>query len=214
MEPAAVNETRSSAQSDEMRETDSTSLEMQVNNLKHAVKYLETKLEEARTTVDEKESRIAELEAALDNSKQLKEESESSTELQPEKCTSEMESEFECLFRQKIEAELEYLTLIRTTQKLKLALGDKATQATLIEEQQTLAEEQTKMSSKVTKLEKKAEELEKNCEGLSDTEVALTIPKRVCKVTSYFMIQLILLGLLFWLYVWQFSSHLEVIIPT
>lgn len=214
---AAINGTRSSDQSDKTRENASSSLEVQVLNLKQNVTYLESKLEEARAAVEVKESRVVELEAALNNSKPLKEESGSTIELQPEKC-GDMETELEGLFRQKIEAEIEYLMLTRTIQKLRVAAGD---QATLHAEQETLAEEKTKMlnkfeeaENKAAVLKKQAEELEKYWEDISETEVALKIPKRVCKVTSYFMIQLILLGFVFWLCVWQFSTRPKVIIPT
>ncbi|KAH7574738.1 hypothetical protein JRO89_XS03G0337700 [Xanthoceras sorbifolium] len=212
----AIHGPSSSDQLDKMRENASSSLEMQVLNLKQNVKYLESKLEEARANIEVKESRVAELEAALNSSKPLKEDSGSNIELQPEKCR-EMETELEGLFCQKIEAEIEYLTLTRAIQKLRVAAGD---QTTLFEEQETLAEEQTDMLNKFGEaenraavLKKQAEELEKYWGDISGTEVVLKMQKGVCKVTSYFMIQLILLGLVLWLCVLHFSPHPEVI-PT
>ncbi|KAK2639960.1 hypothetical protein Ddye_027755 [Dipteronia dyeriana] len=211
----AVHGPSSSDQLDKTRENAPSSREMQVLNLN--VKYLESKLEEARATVEVKESRVAELEAALNNSKPLNEESGSTIELQPEKC-KEMETELEGLFCQKIEAEIEYLTLTRTIQKLRVvAAGD---QITLFEEQETLAKKQTEMSNKMGEaenkaavLQKRAEELEKYCEDISGTVDVLKMQNRVCKVTSYCMIKLILLALV-WLFVLQNSLQPEVIIPT
>lgn len=195
----------------------SGSLEMLVLSLKQNVQHLEAKLEEMRTLLEVKELRVAELEATLNSSKPGKEDSGSTIDLQPELCR-EMETEFECLFRQKIEAEVEYLTLTRTIDKVRAAGGGRVT---LIEEQEALALEQAQMLSKLEEteckaavLEKRAEELGKYCRHVLGEEVVLKMQNRVCKVTTCFVIQFLLLVLVFWLVVLRLSSHSGVIVPT
>lgn len=195
----------------------SGSLEMLVLSLKQNVQHLEAKLEEMRTLLEVKELRVAELEATLNSSKPGKEESGSTIDLQPELCR-EMETEFECLFRQKIEAEVEYLTLTSTIDKVRAAGGG---QVTLIEEQEALALEQAQMLIKLEEteckaavLEKQAEELGKYCRHVLGEEVVLKMQNRVCKVTTCFVIQFLLLVLVFWLFVLRLSSHSGVIVPT
>ncbi|KAJ0249354.1 WPP domain-interacting protein 3 [Hirschfeldia incana] len=72
------------------REEKSTSSESQVLILKHKVKHLQHKLEEARADLDAKEARIKELEC------------------------SKIESELEVIFQRKIEAEIKHLILTRS----------------------------------------------------------------------------------------------------
>lgn len=197
-------------------ESASGSLEMLVS-LKQNVQHLEAKLGEMRTLLEVKELRVAELEATLNSIKPGKEESGSTIDLQPELCR-EMETEFECLFRQKIEAEVEYLTLMRTIDKVRAADGGRVT---LIEEQEALALEQAQMLNKLEEteckaavLEKQAEELGKYSRHVLGEEVVLKMQNRVCKVTTCFVIQFILLAVVFWLFVLRLSSHSGFIVPT
>lgn len=192
----------------------SGSLEMLVLSLKQNVQHLEAKLEEMRTLLEVKELRVAELEATLNSSKPGKEESGSTIDLQPELCR-EMETELECLFRQKIEAEVEYLTLTTTIDKVRAPGGGRVT---LIEGQEALALEQAQMLNKLEETECKAAVLEKQAEELGkhvlEGEVVLKMQNRVWKVTTCFVIQFILLVLVFWLFPLRLSSHSGVIVPT
>ncbi|KAH0633399.1 hypothetical protein KY284_036185 [Solanum tuberosum] len=85
-------------------------------------------VQKAADLAKSKEARVTELEAILGSSSKSEEET--------------TESEFEGLFRQKIEAEVQYLALSKTTQNLRSATVD---QLTLLEEQKTLASEQAQM---------------------------------------------------------------------
>lgn len=191
-----------------------TDPEMRVLSLKQNVQHLEAKLEEMRTLLEVKEQRVAELEATLNSSKPGKEESGSTIDLQPELCR-EMETELECLFRQKIEAEVEYLTLTRTIDKVRAPGGSRVT---LIEGKEGLALEQAQMLNKLEETECKAAVLEKHAEELGkhvlEGEVVLKMQNRVWKVTTCFVIQFILLVLVFWLFPLRLSSHSGVIVPT
>jgi hypothetical protein len=163
-----------------------------------------------------KELRVAELEATLNGDRSPKEESASTTELQQEKYR-EIENELEGLFKQKIEAEIEHLALA-SLQKLGVAAGD---QITLFEEQEALAGEQVQMlnklgeaGNKAASLKKQAEELEKYCGDVLGTEEVFKMQNKVCKVAACFLIQLILLILVFWLLVLQLSPYCGVVVPT
>lgn len=208
-----IHEASSSCQlsSEETRQNDSCFMETQVLSLKETVSSLESKLEEARSMLKVKESRIVELEAGLGSCKSEKEESGSAIELQ----CRQMEDELEGLFKQKIEAEVEYLTLTQTIQKLRA--GD---QILIYEEQKALAGEQAQMLNKLGEaedkaamLKKQAEELEAYCGDILGSEGVMKMEKRLYKVTLCFLIQLLLL-LAFGLFVFQSPPHSSVVVPT
>ncbi|KAL5549431.1 hypothetical protein UlMin_004662 [Ulmus minor] len=193
------------------------SLVEQVSSLKQNVKILETKLDEASSMRVAKESRVAELEATINSIKSLKEESGSTIELQGEKYR-EIEDELEDLFRQRIEAEVEFLMITRATQSLKVVAGK---QIKLGEEQETHAEEQAQMLSKLgeaenkaAKLNKQAHELENYLGDILDTEEVLATQKSMCKVATCLCMQLMLLVLVFWFFISQLSPHPGAVVPT
>ncbi|WKA12779.1 hypothetical protein VitviT2T_030134 [Vitis vinifera] len=200
-----IHEASSSCQlsSEETRQSDSCFMETQMHSLKQNISSLESKLEEATAMLKVKEYRIVELE-----------ESGSAIELQQKQCR-EMETELEDLFKQKIEAEVEYLTLTRTIQKLRA--GD---QIMIYEEQKALAGEQAQMLNKLGEaegkaamLKKQAEKLETYCGDILGSEEVMKMEKRLCKVTLCFLIQLLLL-LAFGLFVFQLPPHSSVVVPT
>ncbi|XP_007020314.2 PREDICTED: WPP domain-interacting protein 1 [Theobroma cacao] len=214
-----IHETSSSDQlaSDKIRESTSGSMETQVFTLTQKVKYLESKLEEARAVLQVKESRILELETNANSSRSLKEDSGSNAELQQDKYR-EIEFDLEGLFQQKIEAEIEFLALTMAIQKLRISLGN---QVTLLEEQTSFAGKQAQMLNKLGEAENKAamlkkepEELEKYCGDVVGPEEVLKMQRRVCKVTSCFFTQLVLLALVFLFIVLQLSPHSGVVVPT
>ncbi|XWS11451.1 hypothetical protein CRYUN_Cryun38cG0084000 [Craigia yunnanensis] len=214
-----ILETSSSDQlaSEKIRKSTSGSLETQVFTLTHKVKYLESKLEEARAVLQGKESRISELETSVNSSRSRKEESGSTAELQQDKYR-EMEFDLEGLFQQKMEAEIEFLALTRALQKLRVSLGN---QITLFEEKTSSVGEQAQMLNKLGEaegkgamLKKQVEELEKYCGDVLGTNEVLKMQRRVCKVTSCFFTQLVLLVLVFLFVVLQLSSHSGVVVPT
>lgn len=197
-------------------QTSSKSLEAQVLGLKQSVKLLESKLDESRAMLEVKESRVAELEDMINISKSPKEESGSTIDLEEEKYR-ELETELEGLFRQMIEAQVEYIAIKRTTQRLKFAAGG---QIALLDEQEEVAGEQAQMLNKLgeaeiraAKLKERAEELGKYGGDIVATEEVFTMQKRFCKITSCLFIQMILLGLAVWFFSLQ-TPHQGAAVPT
>ncbi|XWS27664.1 hypothetical protein CRYUN_Cryun25bG0000900 [Craigia yunnanensis] len=202
---------------EKIRKSTPGSLETQVFTLTQKIKYLESKLEEERAVLQAKESRISELENSVNSSRSQKEESGRTAELQQDKYR-EMEFHLESLFQQKMEAEIEFLALTRTVQKLRVSVGN---QITLFEEQTSSAGEQAQMlnklgeaESKAAMLKKQAEELEKYRGDALGTEEVLKMQRRVCKTTSCFFTQLVFLVLVLWFVVSQLSPHSGVVVPT
>lgn len=214
-----INECNLSDQlgSEKFRQTFSNSLEAQISSLKQHVKLMEDKLDETMARLEVKESRVAELEDIINTSKSLKEESGSTIELQEEQLR-ELEAEVESLFRQKIEAEIENIVIKRTTQNVKFAVGD---QIALVEEQEAVAGEQARMLNKLGEAEIRAAMLKERTEELGKfrgdiigIEDVFTMQKRLCKVSSCFFMQLILLVLAVWVFLLQSSPHQGVVVPT
>lgn len=203
--------------SEKIGQTFSNSLEAQILSLKQHVKLIEGKLDETRARLEVKESRVAELEDIVNISKSFKEESGSTIELQDEQYR-ELEAEVESLFRQKIEAEVEYIVIRTTTQKVKFATGD---QIALIEEQEAVAGEQARILNKLgetqiraAKLKERTEELGKYCGDILGTEDVFTMPNKLFKVSSCFFVQLLLLVLAVWFFLLQSSLPQGVVVPT
>ncbi|CAN4117854.1 unnamed protein product [Withania somnifera] len=192
------------------------SLESEVFSLKRNVILLQNKLNDEADLINLKEARVAELEAILiSNSK--KEEKNRGDDLH--QSTGDVERELEDLLRQKIEAEVGYLTISRTIQKLRAAAVD---QVTLLEKQKISASEQAQMGkklgdseTKVSMLKSQAENLEKYyCDDAVSTNKTLELRKGVCKYSSYFLIQLVLLAIVFGLYMLQMSPDAVEVVPT
>ncbi|XP_060199089.1 WPP domain-interacting protein 1-like [Lycium barbarum] len=191
------------------------SLESEVVSLKQNSILLQNKLNDESDLIKLKEARVTELEALLcSNSK--KEEKKTGNDLH--QSIEDIEGELECLFRQKIEAEIEYLAISRTIQMLRTATID---QATLVEDQDLLATEQARMVKKLGDSEKKAaivksqvKNLEKYCDDVASTNKTLELQKGVCKYSSYFLIPLVLLAIVFGLYMLQISPDAVEVVPT
>ncbi|KAL2475927.1 WPP domain-interacting protein 1 [Abeliophyllum distichum] len=127
-------------------------------------------------------------------------------------------TELEDLFKLKIEAEVEYLTIARTVQKLRVAAVD---QITLLEEETTLASEQAQMlnmlentENKASVLKKEAEKLVKSCEDIASADEALKMQMRICKYTSFFLVQLIMLVIILGFLIFHISPNYAGMVPT
>ncbi|KAJ1416974.1 putative WPP domain-interacting protein 2-like [Sesbania bispinosa] len=147
---------------EEVKQTASSSLELKLLSLTQNINILESKLEELQGMLALKDSRIAELETTLSSGKFPKEESASTIGLSEEKCKEE-ESELEGLFRQRIEAEVEFLAITKVMQNLKAGADF---QRTLLEEQEKLSENQAQVLNKVVDAESKASVLKNKAEEL------------------------------------------------
>ncbi|CAL0310969.1 unnamed protein product [Lupinus luteus] len=180
---------------EEAKQTASSSMEIQVSSVKQNISILETKLEELQGMLALKDSRIAELEKY-----------------------KEVEYELEGLFRQKIEAEVEYLAITKVIKNLKVGADF---QLKLLEKQEKLSENQAEVLNKVIETENKASVLKKKAEELEkysdDTEIvkkSLELQKGVCKVTFYLFLQVMLLIFFVWLFMSQLSLNSGVVVPT
>ncbi|KAL2335835.1 hypothetical protein Fmac_010281 [Flemingia macrophylla] len=213
------NKSSQSVQSgaEEIKQTASSSLDPHVLSLTHNINILESKLKELQCELALKESRIAELETSLSSGKISREESASTIGLSDQKRKG-IESEFDGLFRLKIEAEVAYLVISKVMQNLKdgANLGQ-----TLLEEQEKLSESQAQVldklveaESKASVLKNKAEELEKYCGDSVVVEESFVLQRRVCKVTFYLFIQFMFLVLFFWLFMSQLSPNSGMVVPT
>ncbi|GMJ11609.1 Arabidopsis thaliana WPP domain interacting protein 1, WPP domain interacting protein 1 [Hibiscus trionum] len=206
-----IHETCSSDQlaSEKITKGTSGSLGTQIFTLTQKVKYLESKLEEARVVLRARESRISELET-IKSSRSQKEES-NTAELQLDKYR-EMELDLEVLFQQKMESEIEFLVLTNEVEKLKGAVFEE--QTSLAGEQEQMLNKLGEVESKAVTLKKQAEELEKYHGNILDVEEILKMRGRVCKVMSCFFTQLVLLVLVFLFLILHLSTHSGVVVPT
>lgn len=202
----------SHSSADETNQSASSSLEFQISSLKQHVNLLESKLGELQGVLASKDSRIVELETALSSGKFPKEESANTLGYK------EVEYEIEDLFRQKVEAEVEYLAIAKVMQNLKVGAD---LQFTLLEEQEKLSENQAQVlnkiidaESKASVLKNKAEELEKYCGDSLVIEESFLLQKRVCKVSFYLFLQFMMLILFFCFLVSQLSQNSGVVVPT
>ncbi|KAL2495783.1 WPP domain-interacting protein 1 [Forsythia ovata] len=128
------------------------------------------------------------------------------------------ETDLEDLFKLKIEAEVEYLTISRTVQKLRVAAVD---QITLLEEETIMASEQAQMlnllentENKASMLKKEAEKLVKSCEDIASADEALKMQMRICKYTSYFLVQLVMLVIILGFFIFHISPNYAGMVPT
>ncbi|PHU04095.1 hypothetical protein BC332_24917 [Capsicum chinense] len=193
------------------------SLESEVVSLKQNVILLQNKLNDETELIKLKEARVAELETAILTSNSKKEEKKTGNGLH--QSTEDIERKLEGLFRQKIEAEVEYLTISRTIQKLRAAAVD---EVALLEKQKISVSEQAQMvknlgdsEMKVSMLKSQAAKMEKNyCDDAANTSKNLELHKSVCKYSSYFLIQLVLLAIVFGLYMSQMSPDAVEVVPT
>lgn len=189
-------------------------LDSEVASLKQNVTLLQNNLYEAAKLVKFKEARVTELQSILSN---CSEKEEKSVGIELHERTRDIEIELEDLFRQKIEAEVKYLTISRTVEKLRTAAVE---QVKLLEEQKTLASEQAQIvknlgdaESKAATLKTQAKKLENCCEDIMSTDEMLKLQKRVWKYSACFLIQLVLLVVL-GLFLLQISPDDAEVVPT
>ncbi|KAL5981295.1 hypothetical protein ACLOJK_015350 [Asimina triloba] len=196
---------------EEREESDSPPSEPQMIKLTHKVNHLEHKLAVTSVALKAKESEVLALESIL-NKIQLPGCIQDQTVLQ------EQEVELDSLFKRRIEAEVEYLIMTRTTQKLKVTAED---QISLYEDQKSLVVEQEEMLLKLKEAENRAtmlrmqtDELEASCKKLLETTEILRMQSDVCKNSLRFVIQLVLLCIVFALFLLQLLPHSTGFVPT
>ncbi|KAI4366229.1 hypothetical protein MLD38_022129 [Melastoma candidum] len=187
--------------------------EKQISNPMDYMRYLEVALEEARMTLRARESRIYELEASLSNPKSPKEESASNSDL----LTNIPMDELESAFKQRIEAEIEYLSIVRTIQKLSVDIQSQLlllTEQEAAREPKTVLDRLTETETRAAMLGKRAEELEKASEDIIEAEEVLKLQKITCKAATWLFLQLLLLILVVWFLVSRLMPLDNIVIPT
>ncbi|KAL3821181.1 hypothetical protein ACJIZ3_007086 [Penstemon smallii] len=130
----------------------------------------------------------------------------------------DVETELDDAFKRKIEAEVEYLVISKTVQKLRQAAVN---QITVLEKQKALSSDQTQIldklgdtENKAAMLKKEAEKLENISEEIAIADETLKLQKRVCKYTSCFFLQLVLLVLILGFFIFQLSPNYSDVVPT
>ncbi|XP_028753047.1 WPP domain-interacting protein 1 isoform X1 [Neltuma alba] len=197
--------------------TYSSSLELQILILTQKANVLESKLNELQGMLALRDSRIHELATVLGSHELPTEESGSTVNLLAEKF--KLESELEGFFRQKIEAEIEYLIITKMMQNFKVA---EAYQHRVLEELETSSKRQAQVlnklgiaESKAAMLKNKADELGNYCSDILGVEETITVQKRLYKVTLCFLVQFMLLVMVFRFFVSQLlPTSGVVVIPT
>eukprot|EP00268_Persea_americana_P021341 TRINITY_DN2127_c0_g2_i2.p1 TRINITY_DN2127_c0_g2~~TRINITY_DN2127_c0_g2_i2.p1 ORF type:complete len:713 (+),score=202.70 TRINITY_DN2127_c0_g2_i2:325-2463(+) len=202
---------------EEMEDITSAPKEASAAELIQKVSLLEHELQGATTILKAKESKVLELESIL-NSTQLPKQKAKDIPTSLEEICREMEIELEVMLKDKIEAEVEYLLMVRHTQKLKIMAEE---QVSLVEQLKTLAENQEKMlmklgdaEDKATKLEKQAEELVASSRELLGAEDVLKMQNDVCKFSLCSFAQLLLFCMAFALFLLQLLPHSHEVVPT
>lgn len=180
-------------------------------NLKQNVNELESKLEEARSVLKVKESKVIKLETTLSSYASRQKENREIVELE-QRNSRDPEMEFENLFKQKIEAMVEYLVISRTNQDLA-----SVNKITFLEEQKTLATEQAQVLNFSKSVGNKASMLKRRVDKL-ETEIEtgeyVKLKKRTCKFASVFFIQFVLLCVALCFFVLQLVPQYTEGVPT
>lgn len=185
---------------EEAEGSSSPSPEADSGQLNQKIERLQYGLEEALATVKARELKVLELEAML-NGTELpgKEIGNTDLPLLREKC-KEMEFDLESLLEKKMQAEINYLIITRTTQSWKLQAED---HIALLEDQ-----------NKAIMLKGKMEELDAYCKELVRTGEVLQLQNKVLKSSLCCFIQLVVVFIAFWLFLVQLLPPSDGVVPT
>lgn len=203
---------------EEAEGSSSMSFEPHILELNQKVEHLECKLKEASDTINAKELRLLELQTIVDKTQSKKTETESNDLSLLREDLNEMESEIELMLEKKMEAEVEYLIMTRTTQSWKFLFED---QIALFEEQKSLSSDGEQMmlklrenESRAVLLKEQAEKLEAQCSELSVTAEVLKLHNRACKVSFFLFVQFVLLCIAIGLFLLQLLPQSGDVVPT
>lgn len=114
---------------------------------------------------------------------------------------TDVQSELEHLFMQRIEAEVEYVVISRMVQNLRVGAVLEQTQILL------------KCGDKAVMLKKESRKRE-NCEDTASADETVKQQKRVCMYTSYSFMLLLLLLLILGVFIFLFSPNYVEVVPT
>ncbi|THU71450.1 hypothetical protein C4D60_Mb04t01570 [Musa balbisiana] len=202
-------------QYEETEGSSSPAVEVNLVEQNEKIEHLECKLGEALSVVKAKETKILELEAVLNGTERPNKESDSTNLLFFQEKCRDMEMELENLLEKKIEVEIKYTILSRTTQIWRVLEED---HIALLEEQKSLSGGQLKMMCEVENAENKtvmsrggAEELEKD---LFAAEEVLKLQRIAYKYSLCSCVQIILLCIAFGLFLMQLFPSSSGVAPT
>ncbi|XP_009394977.2 WPP domain-interacting protein 1 [Musa acuminata AAA Group] len=202
-------------QYEETEGSSSPAVEVNLVEQNEKIEHLECRLGEALAVVRAKETKILELEAVLNRTERPNKESDSTDLLFFQEKCRDMETELENLLEKKIEVEIKYTILARTTQIWRVLEED---HIALLEEQKSPSGDQLKMMCEVENAENKtvvsrggAEELEKD---LLAAEEVLKLQRIAYKYSLCFCVQIILLCIAFGLFLMQLFPSSSGVAPT
>ncbi|KAM0854194.1 hypothetical protein ACQ4PT_050581 [Festuca glaucescens] len=204
------NSDNSTANYDENEWSGSPDCEEFSEELGEKLKLLKSKLEEASSLIDEKNSRIFELdtlnqtqprEVALYNSKLLS-----------------LQSEVDQLLMEKMEAEIQCFILTRASEAWQPQTED---HHTLYEAQKSLSEDHKQLEVKLRHTENRAmmlqemtEKLESQCKDLSNASEVLKLQAGASRASLFCSIQLVLLCIAVWTFITRFLPTPTEFVPT
>lgn len=199
-------------------EASSSLFEADLMDLKNKVEKLQSKLEEASATITAKEQKLCELEAVLSSNSPPDIESSSIRLFSLRQHEEELNSELEVLIKKKMEAEIEYFLITRTTVDLKTLSED---QIGLFQEQKHLAHDHEQMMLKLrdaeermTELSERTEKLDEYCRELVGMETVLRLQNKVFRFSLCFFVQLMLLLLALGMFLMHLLSPADGVAPT
>lgn len=202
-------------QYEETEGSSSPAVEVNLVEQNEKIEHLECRLGEALAVVRAKETKILELEAVLNRTERPNKESDSTDLLFFQEKCRDMEMELENLLEKKIEVEIKYTILARTTQIWRVLEED---HIALLEEQKSPSGDQLNMMCEVENAENEtfvsrggAEELEKD---LLAAEEVLKLQRIAYKYSLCFCVQIILLCIAFGLFLMQLFPSSSGVAPT
>ncbi|KAL1815857.1 WPP domain-interacting protein 2 isoform X2 [Daucus carota subsp. sativus] len=188
--------------SDVIQDANPSSLEGDIVNVKQNVNVLESKLEEARST----------LEPSLTSTGSIQKENIEMSDLE-QRISREVE-DLEGLFKQRIEAMVEYLVTSKTIEDLRLAA---VSNITFLEEQKLVAIEQAQVVSFSESVGYQASMPKRGVDKLEtqiETGENMKLKKRTCNFALLFFIQFVLLCVALWFFVLQLVPCYTENVPT
>lgn len=204
------NSDNSTANYDDNEWSGSPDCEEFSEELGEKLKLLESKLEEASTLIDEKNSRILELDTL--NQTQPREVTLYSSKL------LSLQSEVDQLLMEKMEAEIQCFILTRASEAWQPQTED---HHTLYEAQKSLSEDHKQLEVKLRHTENRAimlqemtEKLDAQCKDLSNASEVLKLQAGASRASLFCSIQLVLLCIAVWTFITRFLPTPTEFVPT
>lgn len=181
-----------------------------VEELNEKIKMLESKLEEATMLINERDSKILELDAL--------------SHAEPQNtiaCNDDLlslESDVDQLLLEKMEAEIQCFILTRASDDWKLLAKDQfalnEAQKSLLEDHKSLETKLRHAENRAMMLEEMVDKLESQCKVLSETSEVLKLQARASKASLFCSVQFVLLCIAIGTLLVRFLPSSPEIVPT